>query len=121
MPAKITDIRFCDLCNSTKSLDSGFQHWYKTIYGRICKRCYDRRIREKGKNRLQFKEKRFCIKVSRIGVCNWCRAVVPFDAKITHFHHESYHDDSIRKDIIEICAKCHYKTRSIDSFGRLIK
>jgi len=41
------------------------------------------------------------------GVCNNCRAVVPFDCDSTHRHHEEYHQEDALKDTIELCPICH--------------
>lgn len=43
----------------------------------------------------------------KTGVCNLCRAVVPFDCKKTGMHHFSYSDNDPLADTIEICQKCH--------------
>ena len=43
----------------------------------------------------------------RIGVCNLCRAVVPFDTKRTNMHHEKYHTNAPLKDTLEVCNSCH--------------
>lgn len=47
----------------------------------------------------------------RIGVCNWCRAVVPFDCMRTGLHHEVYDDANPLKHTIELCNRCHNKTK----------
>lgn len=65
----------------------------------------------------------------RIGVCNWCRAVAPFDTKTTHMHHEEYHDDNPLKDAIELCISCHRKETILrgnmqierDKRGRIVR
>ena len=57
---------------------------------------------------IYFKTK--CVNVGselRIGVCNWCRAVAPFDTKTTHIHHETYDDNNFAKNTIELCVSCH--------------
>jgi len=60
--------------------------------------------------RIVFKGKRISIKKNpRIGVCNWCRAVVGIDCKQTQMHHVEYHDDDVLKDTIELCVSCHGK------------
>jgi uncharacterized protein YeaO (DUF488 family) len=47
----------------------------------------------------------------RGGVCNWCRAVVPFDCKMTNMHHDEnkYDEYNPIKYTIEICVRCHRK------------
>jgi hypothetical protein len=47
----------------------------------------------------------------RIGVCNGCRAVVPFDCDRTEMHHEEYDPDNILSHTIEYCRGCHGITR----------
>lgn len=43
----------------------------------------------------------------KIGVCNLCRAVVPFDTKRTHIHHEQHHEYDPIGHTLEICIVCH--------------
>jgi hypothetical protein len=59
------------------------------------------------------KGRQFCFPHEiRVGVCNFCRAVVPFDARQTQRHHINAVDyDDILKDTIELCAKCHRRER----------
>ncbi len=45
--------------------------------------------------------------VSRIGVCNFCRAIVNFDTKRTVLHHEYYDKQDPLKHTIELCTSCH--------------
>lgn len=45
----------------------------------------------------------------RIGVCNMCRAVVPFDCYRTHTHHTEYNINDLSKNTIELCPACHAK------------
>ena len=60
--------------------------------------------------RFLFRDKQFrANKNPRIGVCNWCRAVCPFDCKKTDLHHVTYHEEDPLKDTIEICNSCHKK------------
>jgi hypothetical protein len=60
--------------------------------------------------RLVFKGKRIRIKENpRIGVCNLCRNVVPFDCKQTQMHHEKYDENNPLRYTIEVCASCHGK------------
>lgn len=56
-----------------------------------------------------------------VGVCNLCRAVVPFDCSRTHRHHERYDKDDITKHTIELCSKCHglmHKGRNKNQKGK---
>lgn len=48
----------------------------------------------------------------RIGVCNWCRAVKPFDCKKTDMHHEQYDLSDPVRHTIELCNSCHDKTKN---------
>jgi len=45
----------------------------------------------------------------RIGVCNWCRRVVPFDTMQTQLHHDEnrYDDADVLRYTIELCNSCH--------------
>lgn len=61
-------------------------------------------------HKLKYKDKHLTFKESvKIGVCNGCRAVVPFDAPCTQTHHEYYDDNDPLKGTIELCVKCHGK------------
>lgn len=59
--------------------------------------------------RLKWRGRHIIISKSRIGVCNWCRAVKGFDTKQTQFHHEQYDLLHPEKYTIELCAECHKK------------
>ncbi len=59
-----------------------------------------------------FKGKQILLQYNpKIGVCNLCRKVVPFDCKRTNMHHEEYDNTDPLKHTIEICVGCHCKTR----------
>jgi hypothetical protein len=57
------------------------------------------------------KGRQFCFPHEiRVGVCNFCHAVVPFDARQTQRHHINAVDyDDILKDTI--CDICHRRGR----------
>lgn len=60
----------------------------------------------------RFKEKwRYLSKDPKIGVCNWCRAVTPFDCNRTSLHHDEnrYNINNPLQYTIEICDSCHMK------------
>lgn len=127
--------RFCSKCDSDKTTvvirkrvknPKGYEHhlWHKhkEIGNWLCHNCYLRlyvspkwnpiknpeRRKKYNPQRLKFKGKTtFVGKTLRIGVCNWCRAVVPFDCKLTHMHHEQYDSDNPSAHTIEICPQCH--------------
>lgn len=56
----------------------------------------------------------------RIDVCNWCRAVVPFDAMNTQLHHDErrYDDNNPLRNTIELCNSCH--TREKHRLGEIL-
>lgn len=61
---------------------------------------------------MKFQGKRVILdRIVRIGVCNWCRAVRPFDTKQTQLHHDDnkYDISDPLKYTIELCAKCHLR------------
>ena len=111
--------RKCDNCNSiTTSLNvEGYECWYKikeTPNKFWCKLCYMKKIgnpkfiKENNHKRILFKNKRIYLDIApRIGVCNLCRSVEPFDCKQTNIHHEKYDDNNPLKYTLEICPKCH--------------
>ena len=129
-------IRVCKICTTTKSLKSnGHSHWYLDwsfngiFYSVLCKKCWAKlHAREVRKNRTRkdwsdiyhksskrtftFVPKRTSKTLPyeiKIGVCNWCRAVVPFDTPKTHIHHVEYDMSNPSANIIEVCVKCHWK------------
>lgn len=58
--------------------------------------------------KIRFKNKNINVGVNpRIGVCNLCRAVVPFDCNTTHIHHEEYDENKPLANTIELCPKHH--------------
>jgi RNase P subunit RPR2 len=63
-------------------------------------------------NQISFKGQTIILEDPKRGVCNLCRAVIPFDCKKTLMHHESYHDNDPLKDTIELCVSCHKKRHS---------
>jgi hypothetical protein len=66
------------------------------------------RVRKDNQRRIAFKGRIVMLKEPpRIGVCNLCRAVVPFDCKLTHMNHYQYHEDDPLKDALESCVSCH--------------
>lgn len=110
-------IRLCYACGSDKTYvrKNGYLKWYPNPpIGWLCSKCYTKYIamskwRPKYNLRLlKFKDKKVLAeRPVRIGVCNWCRAVVPFDCKRTNIHHEVYDDSDVLKHSIEVCASCH--------------
>lgn len=66
------------------------------------KEWYNKTIKYKGKSI-------YLSYVPRIGVCNWCRSVAPFDTELTQLHHDEdrYDDDHPLRYTIEICDSCH--------------
>lgn len=120
--------RICLFCGTTES-----KGWYLNHDGTensLCRRCFDRHIRDpsperqkahreywhkhpekqkmSNERRITFKNK--TVKISnalRTGVCNLCRAVAPFDTKITHMHHEKYDGENPAAYTIEVCTRCH--------------
>ncbi len=126
----IATMTVCDTCNS----ETGSRYYKReNIY--ICQACACKEWRAKNQDRVKeyndkrnpinhpkrftYKGKRILLKENpRVGVCNLCRAVVPFDSKETHLHHEQYHDDDPLKDAIEICASCHtYETWRLGQYA----
>jgi ribosomal protein S27AE len=111
--------RFCSRCSSDKT----FPNWHKDkeFAGFMCGKCYTRFVTNpkwkhiKYESQFNFRGKSHVSEQPiRIGVCNWCRAVKgQINAQCnkicnrTHRHHESYHEDDLLKDSIEICNKCH--------------
>lgn len=59
---------------------------------------------------VKVRDKRVILKENpKVGVCNFCRGVVPFDCHRTSMHHEYYDQDNPLKGAIECCDKCHRK------------
>lgn len=107
--------KVCTCCDSVETYirPNGLEQWYNDGNGgRLCHKCYKKNIEypDRGYRRLRFKDRRIVLDVAlRIGVCNWCRAVVPFDCKLTHMHHERYNPDNPKEGTIEVCITCHHK------------
>ena len=105
-------------CYSCGSLDKGKKWVYNlgTEYV-VCWRCYERVLRKdyslvKARRKHRFKDKIITLKeIPRIGVCNLCRAVVPFDCYRTCLHHDDnqYDENNTLKYTIESCDSCHNK------------
>lgn len=56
----------------------------------------------------------------RTGVCNYCRAVKPFDTNETHFHHDEHKYDLSNpiRFTIELCSSCHgYENARLKKLG----
>lgn len=108
----MADIKRCVICGSSKTYNNnnGLPHWYK---GPTCAKCA--RVKErKGKpridllKRINFKGRRIYLEENpRIGVCNLCRNVVPFDCERTAMHHEKYDESEPLKYTLEVCTICH--------------
>ena len=100
--------RVCVKCGSTDTYFDEYYHWYRKRVGFYCDKCHNK---ERNDRRVNFRGKQFILKSNpRIGVCNWCRAIVPFDTSRTVMHHEEYNIKEPGEHIIELCPKCHYKT-----------
>ena|SRR5215510_862957 len=119
-------MRLCIECgNDHTYIDKyGYARWSKLNENWYCSNCY-RKIwkylnpeRHKQNKRIQNKKRmRFLDKIvylsknPRIGVCNLCRNVAPFDCTVTHMHHEIYNKNNTLESIIELCPSCHGKTK----------
>jgi hypothetical protein len=127
--------RVCSRCGSTKTLErkgkirkdstsgNSTEYWVldKEKDGHMCNRCYMKyvinpKLRPLWDNRFYFKGKtKYASKRPRIGVCNFCRAVVgqinaQMDNKLckrTNLAHLAYHEDDPLKDTLEACVSCH--------------
>jgi hypothetical protein len=86
-----------------------YAHWRKITNDIFyCQQCYNLHITSK--HRLRFKNNRiYSDNIIRVGVCNLCRAVIPFDCKTTHLHHEQYDAKDKARHTIELCDSCHGK------------
>lgn len=97
----------------------GYSHWYANgntgLF--LCKRCYDRYFTNPKwhpiTNARLFSFKGQMLQASegngRIGVCNICRAVKPFDCQRTVLHHVKYDSKRPLAYTIELCPRCHYR------------
>ena len=128
----------CYACGSHRSVKNEHGHYkwilnYDSNCNMLCWSCYkkyiwspinidkirkyQKRANSKiSKRKMFFKplNKHVVFKTSpKIGVCNWCRAVVGVDCKTTHIHHDNdmYDLTNPLKNGIEICAKCHLQIR----------
>ena len=111
--------RTCSECGSDKThLKFGkWPNWYKYKGDFICHKCWSKLINHPKWNpivsvkRLVFKNKRLNLKENpRIGICNYCCAVVGINCKKTVMHHYAeYDEDNPLKDTVELCASCHMK------------
>lgn len=74
--------------------------------------------RMQDKKRFRYKDKRLRIKREpRVGVCNLCRAVAPFDCNKTFLHHEIYDDSAPTANVLEVCGRCHnYEGKRLKQF-----
>ena len=131
------DKRVCFECGSDKTkmhignkqkdgTRKPYPEWRRDSLGHwICRRCYQQIINPiynpiysniHNPRRLTYKGKVIRMKnARRIGVCNWCRAVTPFDCAKTELHHEQYDDNNPLAHTIEICPRCHIKTKNFDT------
>lgn len=111
--------RQCKGCRTYETFvdKCGSYHWYHFEDGFLCERCNNRIHKNprfhplKNPLRMHFKSKSIQMESNpRVGVCNLCRNVAPFDCKKTEIHHEQYHAESPLRDTIEVCSSCHIKT-----------
>jgi hypothetical protein len=81
----------------------------------LCHYCYvdimqHEQHKERMSTRVSYRKDRIIThKVVRIGVCNLCRAVLPFDCKKTDLNHYTYNDNNPLEGILETCVSCHSK------------
>jgi hypothetical protein len=128
------DKKICSLCEKDttvvirkrKTKPQGYKqylwHRHKQTNKRICHNCYMKlyisskwnpiknpeRHKIYNPRRLKFNGKYILLsRPPRIGVCNWCRAVIPFDCKQTQMHHLFYDPLNPLLHTIEICPRCH--------------
>jgi hypothetical protein len=134
------DNRVCSECGSNETplrqnkrirtdgtLGPPYPQWYSDgMGGYHCKPCRARlvdhpkwnlvNLKIHNERRLTYKGKVVRLKEApRIGVCNWCRAVPPFDCAKTQIHHEQYDDENPLAHTIEVCPKCHIATKNFDT------
>jgi hypothetical protein len=134
------DKRVCSRCGSTETYTEkgkvrkdgtrppSYPHWRRDNEienGWVCSKCFNKYVINVNwrplwdKRRFLFKDKPAYAppgSIPRIGVCNWCRAVIgEINAqigklcKMTSIAHMAYHDDNPLKDTLELCAYCHTK------------
>ena len=113
-------IKICFSCGASYTKKWVYNEGTLLVVCWLCYECVLRKDYQAIKNRKRFRYKQEIIllkEIPRIGVCNLCRAVVPFDTKKTLLHHEKYDDDDKRANTLEICLSCHNK---IHFSGRII-
>jgi len=111
-------MRKCSNCCSDKT--------YRNQWTRgLCKKCYNKLVVHPKWNPIHNKiynprhmrwtptGKQILVNENpRIGICNWCCAVVGVNCKRTAIHHfGKYHDEDPLRDTIELCESCHNKAR----------
>lgn len=85
----------------------------------VCSNCYNMKInseyyKHKYKSKIKYKGRYIYLKHEpRVGVCNWCRKVAPFDTPYTELHHDErmYNDSNPLENTIELCKTCHQKEK----------
>jgi len=116
-------MRACSLCGRTKPNPNGKeQYWMRDkqqIENWLCLPCYAKKYLHPKNNerRMKFVSKVVTLeKNPRIGVCNFCRAIIgEIDAqtsmicRLTGMHHEYYVSGNPLKGTIEACNRCHAK------------
>lgn len=122
---KLETKNVCYACGSTTTYRA---QWYHNLpIGSLCKNCNNKFFNNpkwhpiKHKERIVFRDKQKQIKENpRVGVCNWCRAVkgeinAQTDKKCnrTHMNHESYHEDNLLEDTLEVCIPCHRRYHNL--------
>lgn len=131
---KVKEKRICNRCGSTETRlerqirQNGkiceYPRWFRDKEkgcGLMCDKCRSKYVdhpkqnkqkrQEENKRRVQFRKKAVILKTSpRIGVCNLCRAVAPFDCKRTDMHHDYYDEANPLTGTIEVCIPCHRKS-----------
>lgn len=122
IPYVKSENRHCANCNSKETTvrkTTGYEQWYRFREEWICQKCHNTLVKNpkfhpiKNPQRMLFKNRHMQLGINpRIGVCNLCRHVVPFDCKKTDMHHEKYHSKKPLKDVIEVCPSCHRKQRN---------
>ena len=81
----------------------------------LCHDCYTFIIRreynrKRMATRVTFRNRRTIThQMRRVGVCNLCRAVLPFDCLKTDLNHYTYNDNNPLEGILETCVSCHSK------------
>ena len=66
--------------------------------------------KEKRNHRLSYRGKPINVNYAiKVGVCNLCRAVWPFDTVQTQMHHDKYDDNNPLAHVLEVCNSCHSK------------